>query len=65
MTDHALASFEAKDGTGRWEATKGIIANGQRYHFTSSPISRAPARWGAPEHVRAEEDDGTVGGAAV
>ena len=35
MTDHALASFEAKDGTGRWEVfTWGIIANGQRYHFT-------------------------------
>ena len=34
MTDHALASFEAKDGTGRWEVfTWGIIANGQRYHF--------------------------------
>lgn len=29
MTDHALASFEAKDGTGRWEVfTWGII--GQR-----------------------------------
>ena len=47
MTDHALASFEAKDGTGRWEVfTWGIIANGQRYHFTKqSHIVCAGLSW--------------------
>ena len=30
MTDHALESFEAKDGTGRWEVlTWGIVADDQ------------------------------------
>ena len=45
MTDHALASFEAKDGTGRWEVfTWGIIANGQRYHLSLIHISEPTRR---------------------
>lgn len=68
MTDHALASFEAKDGTGRWEVfTWGIIANGQRYHFTKqSHIVCAGLPGRTEKHVyQTEEDDGfgAVGGA--
>lgn len=61
MTDHALASFEAKDGTGRWEVfTWGIIANGQRYHFTKqSHIVCAGLPGRTEKHVyQTEEDDG-------
>ena len=61
MTDHALASFEAKDGTGRWEVfTWGIITNGQRYHFTKqSHIVCAGLPGRTEKHVyQTEEDDG-------
>lgn len=61
MTDHALASFETKDGTGRWEVfTWGIIANGQRYHFTKqSHIVCAGLPGRTEKHVyQTEEDDG-------
>lgn len=60
MAEYALASFEAKDGTGRWEVfTWGIIANGQRYHFTKqSHIVCAGLPGRTERHVyQTEEDD--------
>ena len=66
MAEYALASFEAKDGTGRWEVfTWGIIANGQRYYFTKrSHIVCAGLPGRTEKHVyQTEEDDDFVGGA--
>lgn len=60
MAEYALASFEAKDGTGRWEVfTWGIIANGQRYYFTKrSHIVCAGLPGRTERHVyQTEEDD--------
>lgn len=61
MTDHALASFEAKDGTGRWEVLPGALSpTASATTSRSSPISCAPACPGRTEkHVyQTEEDDG-------
>lgn len=50
MTDHALASFEAKDGTGRWEVfTWGPCAPGATWlagkRFETGASSSEIARW--------------------
>lgn len=62
MTDQALASFEAKDGTGTWEVfTWGLIVGGERYHFTKQShivCAGLPGRTEKRVYQTEEEDDG-------